>query len=108
LPIRELESTDLAPSPLKLIDISDETHASYFDRPVIATQDLDRVLVVLTCALQDEDGFVSPRRPIPDTRFRIDAEVLSKMRIPSHSVHPFRSNPYTDSDVFVHPLRRHS
>jgi ribosome-binding protein aMBF1 (putative translation factor) len=28
------------------------------------------------------------------------------VRIPSHSVHPFRSNPYTDSDVFVHPLRR--
>ena len=24
------------------------------------------------------------------------------MRIPSHLVHPFRSNPYTDSDVFVH------
>jgi hypothetical protein len=29
-----------------------------------------------------------------------------EVRIPSHSVHPFRSNPYTDSDVFVHPLRR--
>jgi hypothetical protein len=31
-----------------------------------------------------------------------------QVRIPSHSVHPFRSNPYTDSDVFVHPLRRNS
>ena len=30
----------------------------------------------------------------------------ARVRIPSHSVHPFRSNPYTDSDVFVHPLRR--
>ena len=29
----------------------------------------------------------------------------ARMRIPSHSVHPFRSNPYTDSDVFVHPVR---
>jgi hypothetical protein len=33
-------------------------------------------------------------------------QVGIRMRIPSHSVHPFRSNPYTDSDVFVHPLRR--
>jgi hypothetical protein len=33
---------------------------------------------------------------------------LKDVRIPSHSVHPFRSNPYTDSDVFVHPVRRHS
>jgi hypothetical protein len=33
-------------------------------------------------------------------------EFLISVRIPSHSVHPFRSNPYTDSDVFVHPLRR--
>jgi hypothetical protein len=32
--------------------------------------------------------------------------ILGEVRIPSHSVHPFRSNPYTDSDVFVHPLRR--
>jgi hypothetical protein len=31
---------------------------------------------------------------------------VDDLRIPSHSVHPFRSNPYTDSDVFVHPLRR--
>jgi len=61
LPISELEPTGLAPSSLKLIDVSDETHASYFDRPVIATQDLDREIAVLTCALQDEDGFVSPR-----------------------------------------------
>jgi hypothetical protein len=61
LPIRELEPTDLAPSSLKLIDVSDETHASYLDRPVIATQDLDREFVVLACALQDEHGFVSPR-----------------------------------------------
>jgi hypothetical protein len=33
-------------------------------------------------------------------------EFEAGVRIPSHSVHPFRSNPYTDSDVFVHPLRR--
>jgi hypothetical protein len=59
LPIRELEPTDLAPSSLKLINVSDETHASCFDRPVIATQDLDRGFVVLTCALQD--AFVSTR-----------------------------------------------
>jgi hypothetical protein len=32
--------------------------------------------------------------------------VAVSLRIPSHSVHPFRSNPYTDSDVFVHPVRR--
>jgi len=25
------------------------------------------------------------------------------VRIPGHFVHPFRSNPYSDSDVFVHP-----
>jgi hypothetical protein len=61
LPIRELEPTDLAPSPLELIDVSDETHASYLDCPVIATHDLDRIFVVLACGLQDEDGFVSPR-----------------------------------------------
>ena len=35
-------------------------------------------------------------------------EFSRDVRIPSHSVHPFRSNPYTDSDVFVHPLRRNS
>ena len=28
------------------------------------------------------------------------------LRIPSDSVHPFRSNPYTDSGVFVHLARR--
>jgi len=40
---------------------------------------------------------------------RTAAEAEAKrVRIPSHSVHPFRSNPYTDSDVFVHPLRRNS
>ena len=33
---------------------------------------------------------------------------LGLVRIPSHSVHPFRSNPYTDSDVFIHSLRRNS
>ena len=35
-------------------------------------------------------------------------DLVESVRIPSHSVHPFRSNPYTDSDVFVHPLRRNS
>jgi hypothetical protein len=61
LPIRELEPTHLAPGSLKLIDVSDETRASYFDRPVIATQDLDGEFVVLTCALQDKDAFVTTR-----------------------------------------------
>ena len=40
--------------------------------------------------------------------FLVSFVVPRLVRIPSHSVHPFRSNPYTDSDVFVHPLRRNS
>ena len=40
------------------------------------------------------------------TDFDGAVRIYRRLRIPSHSVHPFRSNPYTDSDVFVHPLRR--
>ncbi len=39
------------PSPFKLVDVSDETHASCFDRPVVATHDLDR-----ECAPRDCQG----------------------------------------------------
>jgi hypothetical protein len=35
-------------------------------------------------------------------RRRGDFPTYDTLRIPSHSLHPFRSNPYTDSNVFVH------
>ena len=50
----------------------------------------------------------SRRRPEGLQREGQEHRKPSSVRIPGHSVHPFRSNPYTDSDVFVHPLRRNS
>jgi hypothetical protein len=36
----------------------------------------------------------------------LDAEMSRLVRIPIESVHPFRSNPYSGSGVFVHLAAR--
>jgi hypothetical protein len=51
------------------------------------------------------DGRYAASEPT-GTSPKFAARTRAALRIPSHSVHPFRSNPYADSDVFVHPVRR--
>ncbi len=75
---------------------------------VLMVSKLDR----LTRSVHDVSGLMQRSEKAGWGLVALDAPVdtttpagRAMVRIPSHSVHPFRSNPYTDSDVFVHPVR---
>lgn len=49
----------------------------------------------------------APYLPAVGEVYWVDSAIIHpKVRAPEVFVHPFRSNPYTDSGVFVHPAGR--